>query len=254
MTNSKKNDVLFGHKKVTISEKEKLVDDVFSKTAEKYDLMNDAMSLFQHRLWKKNFIRSISLQENDRLIDVSCGTGDIAYQLYKKAVKQKTALPPIMLTDPNQQMLQKAKNRFVDKGLLTPFSYILSPAENLPFNDNSFDIYTISFGLRNIADRPKALLEAKRVLSPGKKIYCLEFSRPKWPGLDLFYHLYSSHLIPLLGKYIANNKQSYEYLVESIKTFPSQKQLCEEFMLAGFQNITYKSMAGGIVAIHTAEK
>jgi len=254
MTTSDKDSVTFGHKKVTVSEKEHLVNDIFSRVAKKYDIMNDAMSLFQHRLWKKKFVNIIPLFQGDRIIDVSCGSGDISYQLYKKAKRKNISIRPITLLDPNKSMLELAKDRFIDKGLLTSFSYNLSSAEKIPFPNNSFDIYTISFGLRNVANRSKALTEAHRVLSPGKKLYCLEFSQTTLPMLDLLYNFYSSSIIPKLASHLANDQEAYKYLTESIETFPAQKQLCEEFKEAGFSNVTYKNLAGGIVSIHIAQK
>ncbi len=252
MNGPKNAKVSFGFKQVEPQEKTELVKNIFSRVASKYDIMNDAMSFFQHRLWKKQFVSKIFLYTSSRLLDVSCGSGDIAYLLYKKAKNKDFYLSPITLLDPNEDMLKQAKNRFIDKGLLKSFIYTLAPAEELPFEDNSFDIYTISFGLRNVTDRRKALKEAKRILAPNSTFYCLEFSRPKWPGLDTLYDLYSFKFIPRLGEYIANDKEAYEYLVESIRLFPSQKQLCKELEEAGFTQISYKNIAGGIAAIHIA--
>lgn len=248
------NHVPFGFKKVLSDDKPSLVDNVFSRVADQYDIMNDAMSLAQHRLWKSRFINMLPLRGSKNCLDMSSGSGDIAYKMYKKYIQFNLNPASIILADPNAAMLQQAKNKFINRGLLKNFKYVQTHAEKTPFSQNFFDLYTISFGLRNTTDREKTLRESFRILKPNGWFFCLEFSQPQWPGLDFFYDTYSFKFIPKLGKLIAKNRKDYEYLVESIRTFPNQKKLSEEIKKAGFINVNHVNMAGGIVAVHKGQK
>tara|TARA_B110001454_G_scaffold71661_2_gene69616 strand:+ start:891 stop:1595 length:705 start_codon:yes stop_codon:yes gene_type:complete len=232
--------------KQDLQQKKGLVEGVFNKVYDKYDIMNDLMSLGVHRLWKKNLIQSMNPSHNKSLIDVACGTGDIA-NLYIKATNQNSK---ILCIDPNVKMISKCKKK------LSKYSNIkwkVANAENLKVPDNSYDFYTISFGLRNTKDINKSLKEAYRVLKKGGRFMCLEFSKIDNLSLDLMYKNYSK-LIPKIGEVIVGDKKPYEYLVKSIEKFVNQDQLLELMKKNNFIKCTYKNLSGGIVAIHTGWK
>ena len=232
--------------KQDLQQKKDLVEGVFNKVYDKYDIMNDLMSLGVHRLWKKNLIQSMNPSHNKSLIDVACGTGDIA-NLYIKATNQNSK---ILCIDPNVKMISKCKKK------LSKYSNIkwkVANAENLKVPDNSYDFYTISFGLRNTKDINKSLKEAYRVLKKGGRFMCLEFSKIDNLSLDLMYKNYSK-LIPKIGEVIVGDKKPYEYLVKSIEKFVNQDQLLELMKKNNFIKCTYKNLSGGIVAIHTGWK
>ena len=232
--------------KQDLQQKKGLVEGVFNKVYDKYDIMNDLMSLGVHRLWKKNLIQSMNPSHNKSLIDVACGTGDIA-NLYIKATNQNSK---ILCIDPNVKMISKCKKK------LSKYSNIkwkVANAENLKVPDNSYDFYTISFGLRNTKDINKSLKEAYRVLKKGGRFVCLEFSKIDNLSLDLMYKNYSK-LIPKIGEVIVGDKKPYEYLVKSIEKFVNQDQLLELMKKNNFIKCTYKNLSGGIVAIHTGWK
>ena len=232
--------------KQDLQQKKGLVEGVFNKVYDKYDIMNDLMSLGVHRLWKKNLIQSMNPSHSKSLIDVACGTGDIA-NLYIKATNQNSK---ILCIDPNVKMISKCKKK------LSKYSNIkwkVANAENLKVPDNSYDFYTISFGLRNTKDINKSLKEAYRVLKKGGRFMCLEFSKIDNLSLDLMYKNYSK-LIPKIGEVIVGDKKPYEYLVKSIEKFVNQDQLLELMKKNNFIKCTYKNLSGGIVAIHTGWK
>lgn len=242
----------FGFKKIEATEKQSLVNSVFSNVADKYDLMNDLMSFGMHRLWKDEFIRQIP-NLNSNILDVASGSGDIALKLAKKA-RDRGSNISLTLSDINEDMLRQAKKKSIDLNLFQNLKFTVASAEELPFPDNSFDYYTIAFGIRNVPDINNALKEAYRVLKPIGKFICLEFSKVKESLLQDFYKFYSFNVIPKIGQVITDNKEAYDYLVESIDLFPSQDEFRIMIKAAGFEEVHYKNLSGGIVAIHSAYK
>lgn len=240
----------FGEQTVTPDEKTKRVHGVFDSVADKYDIMNDLMSGGLHRLWKDAFIRRIRPKQHYKYLDVAGGTGDIAFRIRKRLGPKAN----ITLCDLTPAMLEVGRDRAIDRGWINGFEWITGNAEDLPFPDNNFDIYTIAFGLRNVTHIDKALAEANRVLKPGGRFYCLEFSQVRNPVFSKIYDTYSYNLIPKIGKTIANDAESYQYLVESIRKFPPQKKLAARMENAGFSHVSYQNMTGGIVAIHQGTK
>lgn len=236
----------FGERPVEPEEKTGMVHDVFSKVADKYDLMNDLMSGGVHRLWKDRFIRMIRPRAGLRYLDVAGGTGDIAFRLRQKI----GAGADITLCDLTENMLRVGRDRAIDKGWLNDFEWVTGNAESLPFEDNSFDVYTIAFGLRNVTRIDNALREAHRVLKPGGRFFCLEFSKVRNPLLAKGYDVYSSLVIPNIGAAIANDRDSYQYLVESIRKHPSQRELQSRIGDAGFKKSTFSNLSAGIACIH----
>jgi ubiquinone/menaquinone biosynthesis methyltransferase len=240
----------FGEQTVTPEEKTNLVHGVFDSVATKYDIMNDLMSGGLHRLWKDRLIRMIRPRPNQKFLDVAGGTGDIAFRL-KKRIGPKAN---ITVCDLTAAMLEVGRDRATDKGWIDGFEWITGNAEDLPFPDNHFDIYTIAFGLRNVTHIDKALKEAHRVLKPGGKFYCLEFSHVETPILSKAYDLYSFNVIPKVGKAVTNDEESYQYLVESIRKFPTARKLESRMQDAGFTKTNHTKMNAGIVAIHQGLK
>ena len=245
---SSKNNNNFGFKKVTSEEKRILVDGVFSDVAGKYDLMNDVMSLGVHRLWKDEFCRMIP-NLNSTILDVAGGTGDIAFRLKDNAKKQNRD-PRIVVCDINYDMLTVCKNRAINRNILHKLDLVVGDAEKLPFPDNSFDYYTIAFGIRNMLSLEKTLAEAYRVLKPTGKFLCLEFSKIQNDFIRPLYDFYSFKLIPSIGGYVANNRDAYKYLAESIKLFPDQETFKTIVQDAGFSDVRYKNLTFGVAAIH----
>ena len=232
--------------KSTIQDKTKLVNSVFSKVYKKYDLMNDIMSLGIHRIWKNKFIEWMNPMQNSKLIDVASGTGDIA-----KLFSQKTKnLSTITCIEPNDKMFQEGKEILKD---FNNINWIKGKAESLPTKDNVYDFYSISYGIRNVTDINKSLKEAYRVLKPGGRFMCLEFSKIDNEILNFLYKSYSK-TIPVIGKYIAGASEPYEYLVKSIDAFYSQKELLEIIVKNGFSNVEYRNLSNGISAIHSGWK
>jgi len=246
----KTKQVDFGFEEVSADEKPDRVNGVFAAVARNYDVMNDAMSLGVHRLWKNEFIRKISPRKDDVCLDVAGGTGDIAFRLMQK----DSGVKSVTVCDPSQEMMDVGQDRAIDKGILSGLDWVCSPAEDLPFKDNTFSLYTVSFGLRNVTDRQKGLEEAFRVLKPGGRFFCLEFSQVQLPVLDKIYELYSFNVIPKLGGMIAKDEESYKYLVESIARFPTQIQLEDMMKKAGFARVRHYNLSGGIAAIHQGWK
>tara|TARA_Y100001970_G_C13990798_1_gene728103 strand:- start:313 stop:945 length:633 start_codon:yes stop_codon:yes gene_type:complete len=208
--------------------------------------MNDIMSLGIHRLWKKNLLNMMNPNENQKLIDVACGTGDIAKLFLNYSQNDRN----VVCVDPNKSMVKKGREKLSNYKNL---DWIIAPAEKLPISRNSFDFYTISFGLRNTENIEKALSEAFRVLKPGGRYLCLEFSKIHNSNLDLIYKNYSK-LIPIVGKYIVGEKAPYEYLIKSIENFVNQDELIFLMNKTGFEKCTYRNLSGGIVSIHSGWK
>jgi demethylmenaquinone methyltransferase/2-methoxy-6-polyprenyl-1,4-benzoquinol methylase len=223
-----------------------LVQRVFDKVYDKYDLMNDFMSLGIHRMWKKDLIRWMNPYKNKKLLDVACGTGDIG-KLYLEATNNSEN---IFCVDPNEGMINRGKKK-LEK--YKNIEWLIGSAENLPIDNDSCDYYTISFGLRNTKNLDKALSEAYRVLKPGGRYLCLEFSKIQNSNLNIIYKNYSK-LIPLIGKAIIGEKQPYEYLIKSIEEFVNQDQLINLMKKNKLKNCTYRNLSGGIVAIHSGWK
>lgn len=226
-----------------------MVQGVFGSVASKYDIMNDVMSGGIHRLWKDRFIREIRPRNDFTYLDVAGGTGDIAFR-----IKARAPGANITLCDLTPDMLAVGRDRAIDKGWLNDFTWVSGNAEALPIPDNSIDIYTIAFGLRNVTRIDTALAEAARVLKPGGRFYCLEFSHVTDPGLAKLYDAYSYAFIPKMGKMIANDADSYQYLVESIRKFPRQADLKSRMEQAGLSQCWYKNLTFGVVAIHCGQK
>ncbi len=236
----------FGERSVQPAEKTSLVRGVFDSVAEDYDIMNDFMSMGVHRLWKDRLIAMIRPKADERFLDVAGGTGDISFR-----IKQASGgNPDITVFDLNQNMLSVGRDRAIDKGWATDFDWITGNAESLPFPDNYFDVYTISFGLRNVTHIDTALAEARRVLKPGGRFFCLEFSQVQNSYLAKIYDLYSRHIIPKIGKYVAKDEESYRYLIESIRKFPKADDLCLRMKNSGFSYAKAAKLSNGIVAIH----
>ena len=225
---------------------ERLVSKVFRDVYDKYDLMNDLASLGVHRLWKKNFIHWLNPQKNTMLIDVASGTGDIA-KLYLNKINYKGY---VYCIDENKEMLDLNKKKFKKKSNI---KWFCNNAEKLPFKNNHFDYYTISFGIRNVDNINKALKEAYRVLKPGGRFLCLEFSKIENEILDKLYKSYSKS-IPTIGKFIIGKSEPYEYLINSIEQFISQDEFFKKIKKQNFVNVSYRNLSGGIVAIHSAWK
>ena len=229
-----------------LQNKKGLVQNVFDQVYDQYDLMNDFMSLGVHRLWKKDLLNMMNPSSNQKLIDVACGTRDIA-KLFLNNVNKKSY---VTCVDPNIGMIKKGKEKLKEFNNL---NWVVASAEKLPMDINSFDFYTISFGLRNTKDLNKSLSEAYRVLKPGGRYLCLEFSKIENSGLDFIYKKYSK-VIPSIGKLIVGENEPYEYLVKSIENFVNQDELIDLMKKNGFQNCTYRNLSGGIVSIHSGWK
>jgi len=241
----------FGFETVTSSEKVNRVMGVFSSVASQYDIMNDVMSGGMHRLWKRKMIATAAIGAGSRVLDVAAGSGDIAIGLAKKM----GASGRVVLTDLNGPMLAEGARRVIDEGLLPGRAdCIQSDGTRLAFADNSFDCVTIAFGIRNFLDIEAGLSEFYRILKPGGQFMCLEFSRPALPGLDVIYDAYSFNVIPFMGEKITGDRDSYQYLVESIRRFPDQDRFARMIEGAGFDLVRYDNLTGGVVALHRGYK
>lgn len=234
----------FGFQRVSPEEKTQKVKEVFQGVAEKYDLMNDIMSLGLHRLWKKRFVSSLPLQGVPHVLDMACGTGDISYGISKRNPKAN-----IILADINESMLAVGQKKHLSSPLAQR-PWICADATQLPFEDFTFDLYVISFGIRNVTGLDAALKEAYRVLKPGGCFACLEFSHVPFPLLKKVYEIYAFHLIPKYGEWILGAADPYQYLVESIAQFPTQEAFKERLVKAGFEKIIYQNLNFGVAAIH----
>jgi demethylmenaquinone methyltransferase/2-methoxy-6-polyprenyl-1,4-benzoquinol methylase len=239
----------FGEKSVTPEQKTGLVIDVFDSVADSYDVMNDLMSMGVHRLWKDQFVRQIRPRPEYKYLDVAGGTGDIAFR-----IRKITGGADITVCDLNAEMLRVGRDRATDRGWLNDFEWVVGNAESMPIEDESVDVYTIAFGLRNVTHIDKALADAHRVLKPGGRFFCLEFSHVEEPFLAKMYNAYSYRVIPKIGQMVAKDRESYQYLVESIRKFPNQNALQRRLYDAGFGKVRVKNLSFGIAAIHEAWK
>lgn len=240
----------FGFEQVPVHEKVERVAGVFHSVAEKYDVMNDVMSLGIHRLWKRFTLSQTGLKAGQKVLDLAGGTGDLALRMSRMVGPSGE----VVLSDINASMLGRGRERLLDEGVAGNINYVQANAECLPFPDNYFDCITIAFGLRNVTDKDAALRSMYRILKPGGRLLVLEFSKPVAPGLAPIYDTYSFKILPLMGKLIANDEDSYRYLAESIRMHPDQQTLQQMMTDAGFDKVSYHNMTGGIVALHKGFK
>ena len=240
----------FGYQQVPVGEKANKVAGVFHSVADKYDVMNDLMSAGVHRLWKRYTIETSGAKSGDTILDLAGGTGDLAAKFSRIVGKEGK----VILSDINGSMLENGRERLINMGIAGNVEYVQANAECLPFPDNYFNVITIAFGLRNVTDKEAALRSMLRTLKPGGKLMILEFSKPVVPGLNAIYDQYSFKLLPLMGKLIANDADSYRYLAESIRMHPNQEELKQRMLEAGFDKVEYHNMTGGIVALHKGYK
>lgn len=247
----------FGFKSVREDVKKEKVLDVFHSVADKYDLMNDAMSWGVHRVWKDYFMSQLDPGPGTKLLDVAGGTGDIAFRFLDKVgrnLAEDEEGANVVVCDINKSMLQVGESRALSLGYHSGISWVEGDAQCLPFPDSSFDCYTIAFGIRNVVRVEEALSEAYRVLKPGGRFMCLEFSAVTTPGLDSLYDLYSFQVIPPMGKVLTGDWDSYQYLVESIRQFPDQETFADMIRTAGFRFVGYENLTFGVAAIHSGFK
>ena len=240
----------FGYKDVDVAEKAALVGQVFDSVASKYDVMNDLMSFGMHRLWKRFTIDHSGVRPGHSVLDIAGGTGDLAAKFSRRVGKGGQ----VILADINASMLFTGRDKLLDIGLVGNIDYTQANAESLPFEDDSFDCITIAFGLRNVTDKDKALRSMNRVLKPGGRLLVLEFSKPVLPLLSKAYDAYSFTALPMMGKLVANDADSYRYLAESIRLHPDQDTLKTMMTEAGFAKTSYFNLTGGIVALHKGYK
>lgn len=235
----------FGYRQVDPAEKTRLVHGVFERVARRYDLMNDLMSGGIHRLWKESLVDQIRPRAGMHVLDVAGGTGDIAFRLLRRAPGAR-----VTVLDLTEDMLRVGRDRSLDRGRVGGVDWVCANAEALPLPDMSVHAYTIAFGLRNVTDRAAALAEARRVLKPGSRFFCLEFSQVTVPMLNDLYERYSFQVVPRMGAMVARDRESYQYLVESIRRFPDQEALAGLMQDAGLEQVTWRNLSGGIAAIH----
>jgi demethylmenaquinone methyltransferase/2-methoxy-6-polyprenyl-1,4-benzoquinol methylase len=240
----------FGFEKVAAADKAARVRSVFASVAGKYDLMNDLMSFGMHRLWKQFTLSLTGLRPGQRALDVAAGTGDLAMGM----LRQVGRTGGVILSDINPSMLERGRDRLLDHGFVGNVECLVADAERLPFPDDSFDCLTIGFGLRNVTDKAAALASMYRVLKPGGQLLVLEFSTPVVPAFRPLYDAYSFNVLPLLGRIVAGDAQSYRYLAESIRMHPDQETLLGMLRAAGFGQARYHNLSGGIVALHRGYK
>jgi len=238
--------VNFGDQLVSPEEKTRRVGEVFSSVARRYDVMNDLMSGGLHRLWKDRFVARVKPRPGEQILDMAGGTGDVAFRMARRGAL-------VTVSDINADMLEVGKQRAERRGL-PGLNWRVENAEKLSFADSSFDAYTIVFGIRNVTDIPAALREARRVLQRGGRFYCMEFSSSDWPGFSNLYDAWASNLIPRIGKAVANDEESYRYLVESIRRFPKPNAFRAMVSDAGFVRAAAEPMLGGLVTIHSGWK
>jgi len=242
----------FGFREVPEADKEGLVKEVFSSVAARYDLMNDLMSAGVHRVWKDAVVEWLNPRPGWKTLDVAGGTGDIAFRIVEMA-RARGGDAAVTVCDINRQMLGEGVRRAAEKGE-NAIEWVCGNAESLPFPDASFDAYTIAFGIRNVTHIDVALTEAHRVLKPGGRFLCLEFSKVEVPGLDALYDAYSFKLLPRIGGWVAKDEDSYRYLAESIRRFPPQAKFARMIGDAGLEQVKVRNLSGGIAAMHSAWK
>lgn len=240
----------FGFRTVAKEEKQSMVAEVFHSVAAKYDVMNDLMSFGIHRIWKRFTIDCSGVRRGQRVLDLAGGTGDLAAKFSRIVGEQGQ----VVLADINDSMLKMGREKLRDQGIVGNISYVQANAEALPFPDNYFDCITISFGLRNVTDKDKALRSMFRVLKPGGRLLVLEFSKPLLAPLNKAYDAYSFHVLPKIGQLVVNDPDSYRYLAESIRMHPDQETLKGMLGSAGFENVVYFNLTGGVVALHRGFK
>jgi demethylmenaquinone methyltransferase/2-methoxy-6-polyprenyl-1,4-benzoquinol methylase len=236
----------FGFREVPVAEKQRLVEEVFSSVATRYDLMNDLMSMGMHRLWKRFAVAHAALRQGQSVLDVAGGTGDLSARL-ARAVGPSGS---VVCADINGAMLAVGRDRLLDRGIAQNVQFVQANAEMLPFADGSVDAVTIAFGLRNVTDKQRALAAMQRVLKPGGRLVVLEFSQVILPRLRRLYDAYSFSVLPRLGKVVAGDRESYQYLVESIRRHPSQAELARMMEAAGLERVDWCNLSAGVVAVH----
>ena len=249
MSESKSAHTHFGYQNVPEENKSGLVKEVFNNVSSKYDVMNDLMSVGIHRAWKNTLINWLAPKENQNLLDVAGGTGDIATRFLNQTKSGNATI-----LDMTESMLQEGTKRITNSSLSSRMRWVVGDAMALPFKKNTFDIYTISFGIRNVTKIDKALSEAFRVLKPGGRIMILEFSKLPNPMMQRAYDLYSFNVIPKIGEIVAGDKDSYQYLVESIRKFPDQVSFANMIIEAGFENVKFRNLTFGVAALHSGWK
>ena len=249
MQNNAEQTTHFGFETVPEAEKAKKVQGVFTSVASKYDVMNDVMSLGVHRIWKEAMMDWLAPRPSQKLLDVAGGTGDISFKFLKRA-----GFGHATVLDITENMLIEGRKRAEANKVLDSLNWVVGDAMALPFADNSFDVYTISFGIRNVTRPQEALNEAFRVLRPGGRLMVLEFSQIPVPLAQKAYDFYSFNVIPRMGKLIANDRDSYQYLIESIRKFPNQETFLSMVRQAGFENANYRNLSLGIAALHSGWK
>lgn len=248
--NDKKSTIDFGFSEVPVSDKVKRVKGVFDSVAGNYDIMNDVMSMGIHRLWKRQTIDLSGVRPGNKVLDLAGGTGDLTKAFAKRVGKHGK----VVLADINESMVRVGRDRLIDEGIGGNVEYTITNAEALAFPDNTFDIATIAFGLRNVTHKDVALAELCRVLKPGGQLLVLEFSKVTNPALSKLYDFYSFNILPKMGKVIANDEASYQYLAESIRMHPDQETLKKMMLDAGFDKAEYLNFTQGIVALHRGWK
>ncbi|MDY0006196.1 MAG: bifunctional demethylmenaquinone methyltransferase/2-methoxy-6-polyprenyl-1,4-benzoquinol methylase UbiE [Spongiibacteraceae bacterium] len=247
---SDKSTTHFGFRDVASADKSRLVAGVFHSVAARYDLMNDLMSGGIHRLWKRYTLEVSGVRAGNRVLDIAGGTGDLTAQFSRLLGRDGR----VVLADINDSMLKVGRDKLVDQGLVGNIDYVQANAEHLPFPDNHFDVVSIAFGLRNVTDKDQALRDMLRVLKPGGRLLVLEFSKPASPLLGKIYDGYSFNVLPAIGRLVAGDADSYRYLAESIRMHPDQDSLKAMMEAAGFAQVEYYNMTGGIVALHRGLK
>ncbi|MGH6942637.1 MAG: bifunctional demethylmenaquinone methyltransferase/2-methoxy-6-polyprenyl-1,4-benzoquinol methylase UbiE [Geminicoccaceae bacterium] len=242
----------FGYQEVRPEDKPLRVGELFQRVAGRYDLMNDLMSVGVHRLWKAAMIDWLAPRPGLRLLDVAGGTGDVAFRTLDRLARRREAAPEILVCDRSPAMLEVGRDRAIDSNRHRTIQWLCGDAEALPLAERSVDAYTIAFGIRNVTRIEKALAEARRVLRPGGRFLCLEFSTVRLPGLDRLYDAYSFSVLPWLGQRVALDRAAYQYLAESIRRFPDQATFARLIERAGLERVRYRNLSGGIAALHSA--